>query len=122
MWDCMHVGDVSCIPFFLATVVIGNLVVSILFAIIFHQICGYRIYTKIFSLCETGSQSFLGVAFEQFRKLKPVSADGGQRHQQDRRGHRSDRSFHRLGQKEYPGRIKGIAGKVHEPDFRSGAR
>jgi voltage-gated sodium channel type II alpha len=31
MWDCMYVGDVSCIPFFLATVVIGNLVVSILF-------------------------------------------------------------------------------------------
>lgn len=30
MWDCMLVGDVSCIPFFLATVVIGNLVVSIL--------------------------------------------------------------------------------------------
>lgn len=29
MWDCMYVGDVSCIPFFLATVVIGNLVVSI---------------------------------------------------------------------------------------------
>lgn len=27
MWDCMLVGDVSCIPFFLATVVIGNLVV-----------------------------------------------------------------------------------------------
>ncbi|KAG5888654.1 hypothetical protein JTB14_021279 [Gonioctena quinquepunctata] len=26
MWDCMLVGDVSCIPFFLATVVIGNLV------------------------------------------------------------------------------------------------
>lgn len=31
MWDCMYVGDVSCIPFFLATVVIGNLVVSIFF-------------------------------------------------------------------------------------------
>ena len=30
MWDCMLVGDVSCIPFFLATVVIGNLVVSTL--------------------------------------------------------------------------------------------
>jgi voltage-gated sodium channel type II alpha len=29
MWDCMYVGDVSCIPFFLATVVIGNLVVSV---------------------------------------------------------------------------------------------
>lgn len=31
MWDCMYVGDVSCIPFFLATVVIGNLVVSTLY-------------------------------------------------------------------------------------------
>ncbi|XP_061507107.1 sodium channel protein para isoform X44 [Anopheles gambiae] len=31
MWDCMLVGDVSCIPFFLATVVIGNLVVLNLF-------------------------------------------------------------------------------------------
>ena len=31
MWDCLLVGDgdVSCIPFFLATVVIGNLVVSV---------------------------------------------------------------------------------------------
>lgn len=29
MWDCMLVGDWSCIPFFLATVVIGNLVVRI---------------------------------------------------------------------------------------------
>lgn len=34
MWDCMLVGDVSCIPFFLATVVIGNLVVSIILTII----------------------------------------------------------------------------------------
>ncbi|XP_034241357.1 sodium channel protein para isoform X3 [Thrips palmi] len=31
MWDCMLVGDWSCIPFFLATVVIGNLVVLNLF-------------------------------------------------------------------------------------------
>lgn len=31
MWDCMLVGDGTCIPFFLATVVIGNLVVSICF-------------------------------------------------------------------------------------------
>lgn len=36
MWDCMLVGDVSCIPFFLATVVIGNLVVSII-----HVPCNY---------------------------------------------------------------------------------
>lgn len=34
MWDCMLVGDVSCIPFFLATVVIGNLVVSKQFIIL----------------------------------------------------------------------------------------
>ncbi|KAK7790194.1 hypothetical protein R5R35_002964 [Gryllus longicercus] len=31
MWDCILVGDWSCIPFFLATVVIGNLVVLNLF-------------------------------------------------------------------------------------------
>ncbi|EFX81393.1 hypothetical protein DAPPUDRAFT_50150 [Daphnia pulex] len=31
MWDCMLVGDSTCIPFFLATVVIGNLVVLNLF-------------------------------------------------------------------------------------------
>ncbi|XP_065581599.1 sodium channel protein para-like isoform X2 [Artemia franciscana] len=31
MWDCMLVGDSTCVPFFLATVVIGNLVVLNLF-------------------------------------------------------------------------------------------
>ncbi|CAG0897066.1 unnamed protein product [Darwinula stevensoni] len=31
MWDCMLVGDWSCVPFFLGTVVIGNLVVLNLF-------------------------------------------------------------------------------------------
>ncbi|CAG7823253.1 unnamed protein product [Allacma fusca] len=31
MWDCMLVGDASCVPFFLATVIIGNLVVLNLF-------------------------------------------------------------------------------------------
>lgn len=36
MWDCMLVGDVSCIPFFLATVVIGNLVVRISFFYIWN--------------------------------------------------------------------------------------
>ena len=29
MWDCMWVASEVCVPFFLATVVIGNLVVSI---------------------------------------------------------------------------------------------
>ena len=28
MWDCMWVASKVCVPFFLATVVIGNLVVS----------------------------------------------------------------------------------------------
>lgn len=28
MWDCLLVGGWTCIPFFLSTVVIGNLVVS----------------------------------------------------------------------------------------------
>lgn len=37
MWDCMLVGDVSCIPFFLATVVIGNLVVSIILRLYLGQ-------------------------------------------------------------------------------------
>ena len=29
MWDCLLVGDATCIPFFMATVIIGNLVVTI---------------------------------------------------------------------------------------------
>jgi hypothetical protein len=32
MWDCMWVASKVCVPFFLATVVIGNLVVSDLFS------------------------------------------------------------------------------------------
>lgn len=44
MWDCMLVGDVSCIPFFLATVVIGNLVVSI-FRILSHK--GYNYWRDL---------------------------------------------------------------------------
>lgn len=39
MWDCMYVGDVSCIPFFLATVVIGNLVVSTLIELLACKRC-----------------------------------------------------------------------------------
>jgi len=37
MWDCMLVGDSTCIPFFLATVVIGNLVVSNLLVYLNYQ-------------------------------------------------------------------------------------
>ena len=36
MWDCMWVASKVCVPFFLATVVIGNLVVSL------RQVCHPR--------------------------------------------------------------------------------
>ena len=48
MWDCMLVGDVSCIPFFLATVVIGNLVVCILFILADLSIICYYYYYYYF--------------------------------------------------------------------------
>ena len=31
MWDCMHVAGAACVPYFLATVLIGNLVILNLF-------------------------------------------------------------------------------------------
>lgn len=31
MWDCMHVSGVSCVPYFLASVLIANLVILNLF-------------------------------------------------------------------------------------------
>jgi voltage-gated sodium channel type II alpha len=49
MWDCMLVGDVSCIPFFLATVVIGNLVVCtshLLFTV--YLVCGHLQVLNLF--------------------------------------------------------------------------
>jgi hypothetical protein len=61
MWDCMYVGDVSCIPFFLATVVIGNLVVSIAHAK-FSDKWTVRLQKNF--VLQTGSQSFLSLAFE----------------------------------------------------------
>lgn len=47
MWDCLHVGDVSCIPFFLATVVIGNLVVSLTKAAQGFKRAGLCLSTKL---------------------------------------------------------------------------
>ena len=31
MWDCMHVAGPACVPYFLATVLVGNLVILNLF-------------------------------------------------------------------------------------------
>lgn len=57
MWDCMLVGDVSCIPFFLATVVIGNLVVSSA-----NDLINKPHHTSITE--HLGTESLLGLAFE----------------------------------------------------------
>lgn len=54
MWDCMLVGDVSCIPFFLATVVIGNLVVSILKLNICYQHTPSLDYYVVDTICIMG--------------------------------------------------------------------
>jgi Ion transport protein len=71
MWDCMYVGDVSCIPFFLATVVIGNLVVSIAKK-------NFKTNTRKplkFVQPSTGSQSFLSLAFVKFWFVELVSTN-----------------------------------------------
>ena len=39
MWDCMWVASKVCVPFFLATVVIGNLVVSLISHFSKPQLC-----------------------------------------------------------------------------------
>lgn len=83
MWDCMYVGDVSCIPFFLATVVIGNLVVSIKYMMQFF-VCfpgsninigiGMEVDSDTKRLSFAGSQSFLSLAFVQLWFIQLVSA------------------------------------------------
>jgi Ion transport protein len=89
MWDCMHVGDWSCIPFFLATVVIGNLVVSILqgrkMLSLYNNINNFDMEnsrSKTFFV--SGFEPLLGLAFVQLRFIEPVSADSRHRDQQDR--------------------------------------
>ena len=53
MWDCMWVASKVCVPFFLATVVIGNLVVSwptVLTSEIFHLLpCRSSICSWLYS-------------------------------------------------------------------------
>lgn len=50
MWDCLHVGEPTCIPFFLATVVIGNLVV-----------CISTIYTQMINMFNSGQEYYPGI-------------------------------------------------------------
>lgn len=119
MWDCMLVGDVSCIPFFLATVVIGNLVVSTkwCFSISFPVANKYSSFYTIWGNCETaqisrvlnysvrqdfnriifsgtGPESLLSPVAQQLRFIESIGPDCGQRHEQDCGGDRSNSPFH----------------------------
>lgn len=113
MWDCMLVGDVSCIPFFLATVVIGNLVVSTkaepfqvdTTLLILHargdcetNFACIKVFRslRLIVLCfhETGPESLLSSVAEQLRLIESIGPDCGQRHEQDRGGDRSNSAFH----------------------------
>lgn len=70
MWDCMLVGDVSCIPFFLATVVIGNLVVGIVRIIFF---CIKYIHKLITSIYIVGTESLLSPVALEFWFLELIN-------------------------------------------------
>lgn len=47
MWDCLLVGEPTCIPFFLATVVIGNLVVCTRYIAVIPRVLLYTLYYSI---------------------------------------------------------------------------
>ena len=63
MWDCMWVASKVCVPFFLATVVIGNLVVS--WSTQFSPV-------KYSTFCCAGPQSVLGFTPLQLRSFESV--------------------------------------------------
>lgn len=100
MWDCMLVGDVSCIPFFLATVVIGNLVVSTKAESFYPSHIIIIPFVANINRCyvpprsEIGPESLLSSVTQQLWLVEPVGPDCGQRHEQDRGGDRSNSTFH----------------------------
>ncbi|KAK7073991.1 hypothetical protein SK128_023266, partial [Halocaridina rubra] len=67
MWDCLHVGDWSCIPFFLATVVIGNLVVLNLFLALLLSSFGA---SNLSAPASDGDTNKLAEAFERIARFK----------------------------------------------------
>nr|XP_027236630.1 LOW QUALITY PROTEIN: sodium channel protein para-like [Penaeus vannamei] len=67
MWDCMLVGDWSCIPFFLATVVIGNLVVLNLFLALLLSSFGA---SNLSAPVSDGEPNKLAEAFDRIARFK----------------------------------------------------
>ncbi|XP_047500155.1 sodium channel protein para-like [Penaeus chinensis] len=67
MWDCMLVGDWPCIPFFLATVVIGNLVVLNLFLALLLSSFGA---SNLSAPVSDGEPNKLAEAFDRIARFK----------------------------------------------------
>ncbi|XP_071512566.1 sodium channel protein para isoform X4 [Panulirus ornatus] len=67
MWDCMLVGDWSCIPFFMATVIIGNLVVLNLFLALLLSSFGA---SNLSAPQSDGETNKLAEAFDRIARFK----------------------------------------------------
>ncbi|KAK3879505.1 hypothetical protein Pcinc_015916, partial [Petrolisthes cinctipes] len=67
MWDCMLVGDWSCIPFFMATVIIGNLVVLNLFLALLLSSFGA---SNLSAPASDGETNKLVEAFDRIARFK----------------------------------------------------
>ncbi|KAK8729296.1 hypothetical protein OTU49_008750 [Cherax quadricarinatus] len=67
MWDCMRVGDWSCIPFFMATVIIGNLVVLNLFLALLLSSFGA---SNLSAPQSDGETNKLAEAFDRIARFK----------------------------------------------------
>lgn len=122
MWDCMLVGDSTCIPFFLATVVIGNLVASLFSRRAVLLICCFSVFrppNHSFRIVNqsTGVEPLFSLAAQQFRRLKFVSATGGQRHQQVDGGLQSHLQVQTMGQAIHFEWIPHDPLKIDEPNL-----
>lgn len=96
MWDCMLVGDASCVPFFLATVIIGNLVVCCIQLLCFYTWSRIAILEdflqqilliadnalKHITFYSTGPQSILGPVAQQFRCIESLFTPSRRRDKQ----------------------------------------
>ncbi|XP_064104911.1 sodium channel protein para-like isoform X2 [Macrobrachium nipponense] len=67
MWDCLLVGDWPCIPFFLATVVIGNLVVLNLFLALLLSSFGA---SNLSAPASDGETNKISEAFDRIARFK----------------------------------------------------
>ena len=65
MWDCMFVSGPSCIPFFMATVLIGNLVLLNLFLALL-----LASFTEMPAHQQDDEPDKMAIAFDRFGRLK----------------------------------------------------